>query len=99
GKNSDLKRNRIMKIIPLSEGSFTVDRTKVFVPFDELKDDISKRSAGSLLVEVQPFVVVTSKDVLLLDTGLGFTNEKGVLQLHQLLMDQGINPAEVTKVL
>ena len=24
-----------MKIIPLSEGSFTIDKTKLFVPFDE----------------------------------------------------------------
>jgi len=53
-----------MKIIPLSEGSFTVDKTKVFVPFDEQKDSLSERPQGSLLVEVQPFVVVTDSDVL-----------------------------------
>lgn len=87
-----------MKVIPLSEGSFTIDKTKLFVPFDTSKDDLQKRPVGSLLVEVQPFVVVTSEDVLLLDTGLGF-EYNGVLQLHQNMMDAGINPAEVTKVL
>lgn len=87
-----------MKIIPLSEGTFTIDKTKLFVPFDEKKEQMKNRPAGSLLVEVQPFVVVTSKDILLLDSGLGF-EKNGILQLHQNLMDAGINPAEVTKVL
>lgn len=87
-----------MKIIPLSEGSFTIDQTKLFIPFDEQTDDFKQRSPGSLLVEIQPFVVITSRDVLLLDTGLGF-EKNGVLQLHQNLMDAGINPSEVTKVL
>lgn len=87
-----------MKIIPLSEGSFTVDKTKLFVPFDDGADSMQQRTAGSLLVEIQPFVVVTSKDILLLDTGLGF-EKNGTLQLHQNLMDAGINPSEVTKVL
>jgi glyoxylase-like metal-dependent hydrolase (beta-lactamase superfamily II) len=87
-----------MKIIPLSEGTFTIDKTKRFIPFDETTDQLKDRSAGSLLVEIQPFVVITSKDILLLDTGLGF-EKNGVLQLHQNLMDAGINPGEVTKVL
>ena len=87
-----------MKIIPLSEGSFTIDKTKLFVPFDEEKDELQKRPAGSLLVEVQPFIVITTDDVLLLDTGLGFETD-GVMQLHRNLMDAGINPGEVTKVL
>jgi glyoxylase-like metal-dependent hydrolase (beta-lactamase superfamily II) len=87
-----------MKIIPLSEGSFTIDKTKRFVPFDEQSHDLQKRPAGSLLVEVQPFVVITSKDILLFDTGLGF-EKSGVLQLHSNLMNAGINPSEVTKVL
>lgn len=88
-----------MKVIPLSEGSFTIDKTKLFVPFDTEKDDLQQRPVGSLLVEVQPFVVITSEDVLLLDTGLGFTTDRGVLQLHQNLMENGINPSEITKVL
>lgn len=87
-----------MRIIPLSEGTFTIDKTKLFVPFDEEAHNLKERPAGSLLVEIQPFVVITSRDVLLLDTGLGF-EKNGMLQLHQNLMDAGINPSDVTKVL
>src|SRR5258705_1533010 len=87
-----------MKIIPLSEGVFTIDKTKIFVPFDVNKDKLQARSPGSLLVEVQPFVVITQKDILLLDTGLGFM-KNGEMQLHQNLAANNIKPAEVTKVL
>jgi glyoxylase-like metal-dependent hydrolase (beta-lactamase superfamily II) len=87
-----------MQIIPLSEGAFTIDKTKAFIPFDPDKDDLQKRSPGSLLVEIQPFLVVTGKDVLLLDTGLGF-EENGSLKVHQLIRNAGIDPNAVTKVL
>ncbi len=88
-----------MKIIPLSEGSFTIDKTKVFVPFNKETDDLQQRAIGSLLVEIQPFAVVTGKDVLLLDTGLGFHTNEGKMQLHQNLANNGIEPASVTKIL
>jgi len=39
-----------MKIIPLSEGSFTVDGSKKFVAFDPARDNIKDRPVGSLLV-------------------------------------------------
>ena len=88
-----------MKIIPLSEGSFTVDQTKKFVPFQIDKDDLQQRPKGSLLVEIQPFAVITSKDILLLDTGLGFADENNQLQIHKNLLLNGINPHDVSKVL
>lgn len=87
-----------MKIIPLSEGQFTVDQSKLFVPFDGKDHDLQQRTRGSLLVEIQPFVVIAPNDILLLDTGLGFA-KKGVLQIHSNLMNVGINPSEITKVL
>lgn len=87
-------------IIPLSEGSFTIDKTKLFVPFDETKDDLQQRPVGSLLVEVQPFIVITSKDVLLLDAGLGFNDSAtGRMQLHENMIKAGVQPEQVTKVL
>ena len=61
-----------MKIIPLSEGTFTIDKTKFFVPFDKDVHDLQQRPVGSLLVEIHPFVIITSKDILLLDNVLGF---------------------------
>lgn len=87
-----------MQIIPLSEGSFTIDKTKRFVPFDLENDDLQQRPTGSLLVEVQPFAVITTEDILVLDTGLGFEQD-GVLQIHRNLRKAGIDPARVTKVL
>lgn len=88
-----------MKIIPLSEGSFTIDKTKVFVPFDAASEELNSRPVGSLLVEIQPFLVITGKDVILLDTGLGYHLADGTFQLHQNLVRAGIQPSQVTKVL
>ena len=88
-----------MKIIPLSEGAFTIDGTKKFIPFDLAADHLAQRPKGSLLVEIQPFAIVSSKDIIIIDTGLGFTNADGTLQIHQNLLNHGIYPADVTKVL
>jgi glyoxylase-like metal-dependent hydrolase (beta-lactamase superfamily II) len=87
-----------MKIIPLSEGAFTIDQTKVFIPFDVQKDNLQERSRGSLLVEIQPFLIVTNKDVLLLDTGLGFS-VNGVAQIYDNLALHGFSSHDITKVL
>ncbi|WP_232538705.1 MBL fold metallo-hydrolase [Chitinophaga tropicalis] len=87
------------RIIPLSEGSFTVDATKRFIPYNPAQDTMQQRTSGSLLVEIQPFLVITAHDYILLDTGLGFRYPNGVLQIHQHLIDNGINPMEITKVL
>lgn len=88
-----------MKIIPLSEGSFTIDQGKEFIPFDTSSDQLSDRSRGSLLVEIQPFVVVTSEDIILLDAGLGFSDDAGILDIHRHLVEHGLNPMEITRVL
>ncbi|MCC6761592.1 MAG: MBL fold metallo-hydrolase [Chitinophagaceae bacterium] len=85
-------------IIPLSEGSFTIGKDKIFHPFNQEKDDLQARTTGSLLVEVQPFCIVTERDVLLIDTGLGFS-QQGELQIHRNLKANGIQPTDVTKVL
>lgn len=89
-----------MNIIPLSEGAFTIDKSKLFVPFDESKDDLQERPVGSLLVEIQPFVIKTGTDVLLLDAGLGFNDSvSSNMQLYINLRKHGIEPGQVTKVL
>ena len=88
-----------MKIIPLSEGNFTVDQTKKFIAYDPDKNNLQERTKGSLLVEIQPFLVITSKDILLLDTGLGFADKNGQMQIHKNLISHGIKPTDVTKVL
>jgi glyoxylase-like metal-dependent hydrolase (beta-lactamase superfamily II) len=99
-ENSHLKTGTGRAIIPLSEGTFTIDKTKLFVPFNQAEDNLQHRPVGSLLVEIQPFVVVTSKDILLLDAGLGFNDEgKHQMQIHANLEKAGIQPEQITKVL
>lgn len=87
------------KIFPLSEGVFTVGHDKNFIPFNLGSDELNARSTGSLLVEVQPFLVVTDKDVIVLDTGLGFHNSDGMLQIHDNIRSVGYRPEDVTSVL
>lgn len=88
-----------MKIIPLSEGSFTVDASKKFIPFQLSEDEMTARSRGSLLVEVQPFVVITPGDIILLDTGLGLKDRSGQFQLYKNLGEHGINATDITRVI
>ena len=88
-----------MTIVPLSEGAFTIDKTKVFVPFNTATGELNSRPVGSLLVEIQPFVIITDKDVILLDTGLGYNEANGKPQLYNNLEKAGIQPKQVTKVL
>jgi glyoxylase-like metal-dependent hydrolase (beta-lactamase superfamily II) len=87
-----------MKILPLSEGTFTIDQSKVFLPFDPEKDQLQDRTRGSLLVEIQPFLVVTEKDLILFDSGLGYANS-GVMQIIENLASVGYASTDVTKVL
>lgn len=86
-------------IYPLSEGTFTIGHDKIFHPFDQATDVLEHRATGSLLVEVQPFLVDTGKDLIIIDTGLGFRNANGKLQIHDNLHKHGYAPEDVTKVL
>jgi len=87
------------KVFPLSEGVFTIGHDKQFVPFNIDTDILTDRPTGSLLVEIQPFLVVTDKDVILLDTGLGYNTSAGIPQIHENLSAHGFGAGEVTKVL
>jgi glyoxylase-like metal-dependent hydrolase (beta-lactamase superfamily II) len=86
-------------VYPLSEGVFTIGHDKLFIPFNLDTDELNDRTIGSLLVEVQPFLVVTDRDLIVFDTGLGFTNGEGVLQIHNNIREHGYEPSQVTKVL
>lgn len=87
------------QILPLSEGTFTIGRDKIFHPFNQEKEELNDRPNGSLLVEVQPFAIVNTEDVILLDTGLGFKNEHGVAQMEENLAKHNIHPEDVTIIL
>lgn len=88
-----------MEIFPLSEGRFTIDASKVFVPFDEKTDDLLQRPTGSLLVEIQPFLLVMGGRHILLDTGLGLRDAAGNLQIHRNLTAIGIEPSRIDMVI
>lgn len=90
--------NFIVKIFPLFEGSYSVDSSKKFIPFDPNIHKTSERP-GSLFIYVQPFLVDTGSDLIIFDTGLGFKGEKDDLQIHQNIRSAGYDPLDVTLVL
>ncbi len=87
-----------MKAIALFEGSYSVDASKKFIPFNPSVDKSSDRP-GSLFIFIQPFLIKTEEDLILIDTGLGYNNADGNLILHQNIKNAGYNPEDVTKVL
>lgn len=81
----------------LYEGSYSVDSTKTFIPFDPAIHDRKDRPA-SLFIHVHPFVIETADGLILLDTGLGFEKE-GKLLIHENLRAKGFSPDQVRYVL
>ncbi|MEY2828599.1 MAG: hypothetical protein RIQ33_457 [Bacteroidota bacterium] len=87
-----------MGVYPLSEGCFTIGWDKIFHPFNPLVDNMKDRPA-SLLVEIQPFLIITETDYILIDTGLGFYDNNNELIIHKLLANVQVQPHQITKVL
>jgi glyoxylase-like metal-dependent hydrolase (beta-lactamase superfamily II) len=87
-----------MKIFTLGEGSYSVDSTKKFIPFNPETDNFRERPA-SLFIHVNPFLIETKTDLILLDAGLGFKNTHDDLILHQNIRNAGFDPEDVTLVL
>lgn len=87
-----------MNIFALGEGSYSVDATKKFIPFDPQTDNIKERP-GSLFIHVNPFLVKTTNDLILFDTGLGYKDTRDELFLHQHIRNAGFEPEEITLVL
>ena len=87
-----------MEIFSLGEGSYSVDASKKFIPFDPQTDNPKDRPA-SLFIHVNPFLIKTDTDLLLLDTGLGFKDTRDELFLHQHIRNAGFDPEDVTQVL
>ena len=87
-----------MKAFPLYEGSFSVDSTKKFIPFDPQVHNRKDRPA-SLFIYVQPFLIKTENDLIVIDTGLGFNNDKDEFILHNNIVKAGFSPDDVTLVL
>lgn len=81
-----------MKITPLKDGNFLVNKNDVFEPLVK-----GVRKPG-LRMAVQPFLIETQLDLILLDTGLGWV-ENGERVLLQNLEASGYDVWDITKVL
>jgi glyoxylase-like metal-dependent hydrolase (beta-lactamase superfamily II) len=90
----------MIQIYPLSEGEFTIGRDKQFIPFNLENDILEERAKGSLLVEVQPFLIDAGNELIVVDSGLGF-NESGTneLQIIHNIRKLGYEAEDVTMVL
>lgn len=87
-----------MEIFALGEGSYSVDVTKKFIPFNPETDNKRDRP-GSLFIHVNPFLIKTNDDLILLDAGLGYKDTRDELLLHQHIRNAGFDPEDVTLVL
>jgi glyoxylase-like metal-dependent hydrolase (beta-lactamase superfamily II) len=87
-----------MEIYALGEGSYSVDTTKKFIPFNPETDNAKDRPA-SLFIHVNPFLIKTNSDLILLDTGLGYKDTRDELFLHQHIRNAGFEPEDVSLVL
>lgn len=87
-----------MKIFALGEGSYSVDATKKFIPFNPETDNYRDRPA-SLFIHVNPFLAEMGNELIVLDTGLGYKDTRDELLIHQHIRNHGYDPDDVTLVL
>lgn len=83
-----------MKIIPLYEGVYAVDKKKVFTALAQPE----QAPAAAIRMGICPFLVETATDLVLLDTGLG-TEQDGHPDIVQLVENAGYQAAQVNKIL
>ncbi|WP_228451680.1 MBL fold metallo-hydrolase [Chryseobacterium sp. SN22] len=84
-----------MKIIPLKGGNFSTIKTKDFTLLTNENRDLLK----GIKMSVTPFLVVTEKDIILLDAGIGWKNEEGSTVISEILERENIHREKVTKIL
>ena len=80
-----------MKIIPLKEGNYFVDKNRAFIPLT------SAINEQGLKLAVQPFLLITNTDYTLIETGSGH-EDLGRPIILDLLAKEGIRPEQITKV-
>lgn len=82
-----------MKIIPIKEGNFIADQSKNFKILEGNQD------SKGIKMSIQPFLIITENDYILLDTGLGWKNNEGELIINEVLEKENIQNTQITKVL
>lgn len=87
-----------MQVFTLYEGTYSVAADKKFIPFNP-QTDSAKDRPGSLFINVQPFLIKLENQLVLLDAGLGYSNTRGELILHENIRQAGFDPADIDYVL
>lgn len=87
-----------MQAHSLYEGSFSVDTSKKFIPFDPAIHTTKDRP-GSLFIHVHPFLIESAIGLILLDTGLGMPSERGVPMIYENIRNLGFAPEDIKYVL
>ena len=82
-----------MKIIPIKEGNFIADQSKNFKILEGNQD------SKGIKMSIQPFLIITENDYILLDTGLGWKNNEGELIINEVLDKENVQNTQITKVL
>lgn len=82
-----------MKIIPLKEGNFIADKLKNFKILEENPE------ARGIKMSIQPFLIITKNDYILIDAGFGWKNKAGKLAIIEILEKENIYPDQITKIL
>ncbi len=82
-----------MKIIPIKEGNFIADQSKNFKILEGNQD------SKGIKMSIQPLLILTKNDYILLDTGLGWKNNEGELIINEVLEKENIQNTQITKVL
>ncbi|NTE05735.1 MBL fold metallo-hydrolase [Agrobacterium tumefaciens] len=81
-----------MKVIPLKQGNYTVNQNKKFTLIT------SESIVPGTKVAIQPFLVITENDYVLIDTGFN-SNQEEVPPVLLYLENENIKPEQITKVL
>jgi glyoxylase-like metal-dependent hydrolase (beta-lactamase superfamily II) len=84
-----------MRIIPLKEGNFSTNTIKDFTLLTKENREILK----GIKMSVTPFLVVTEKEFILMDAGIGWKNKEGKTVISEILEKENIQRSQVTKVL
>lgn len=84
-----------MKIIPLKEGNFSASKTKDFT----LLTNENINTVSGIKMSVQPFLIITENDYILLDAGIGWKNEEGQSVVMKILEKENVHPEQITKLL
>ncbi|MFP3590770.1 MBL fold metallo-hydrolase [Chryseobacterium sp. SIMBA_038] len=84
-----------MKIVPLKEGNFSASKTKDFT----LLTEENFETVGGIKMSIQPFLIITENDYILLDTGIGWKNETEKTVISEIFERENITHHQITKVL